>query len=64
MLLQPSEHTEASKLLRIQRGGNVVAAGESECAKCSCMISTFVAQIPTVTIHVLHSEPQPTLGMD
>ena len=44
--------------------GNVVVRSESKCAKCSGMISTFVTQISTMTIHVLHGEPQPPLGME
>ena len=44
--------------------GNVVIRDESKCAKCSDMISTFVTQICTMTIHVLHGDPQPMLGAD
>ena len=42
--------------------GNVVTRCESECAKCSGMVSTFITQISTVTVHVLHGEPNPVLG--
>ena len=52
MLLQPSKHTEASKLLLIQGGGNIVAGGKSECPKCSGMVSTFITQTSTVTVRV------------
>ena len=52
------------KVMMNPEGGNVVVRDESECAKCSGMISTFVTQISTMTINVLHGEPQPTLGMD
>ena len=41
--------------------GNVVARSDSECAKCSGMISTFVTQISTMTIDVLHGEQQPRM---
>ena len=44
--------------------GNTVTRGESECAKCSGMGSLFDAQIPTVTILVLHGEPWPVLSTD
>ena len=44
--------------------GNVVVRDEPKCAKCIGMISTFITQISTMAIHVLHGEPQPTLGMD
>ena len=35
-----------------------MAGGKSECAKCSGMVSTFITQISTVTIHLLHGEPK------
>ena len=44
--------------------GNVVVRDEPKCAKCSGMVSAFVTQIPTMTVHVLHGEPQSALGMD
>ena len=44
--------------------GDVVAKDEPKSAKCSGMVSAFVTQIPTMTIHVLHGEPQSSLGMD
>ena len=45
------------KVIMNLAGGNIVARGESECAKCSGMVSTFVTMISNVTIHVLHGEP-------
>ena len=38
-------------------GGNIVARGKSEGPKCGGMVSTFITQIPSVTVHVLHGEP-------
>ena len=45
-------------------GGNIVARGKSECPKCSGMVSTFITQISTVTVHVLHGELLPVLSAD
>ena len=56
MLLQPSKH-KSDKVMMNPACGNVMTRGESECAFCSGMVSTFVTQISTVTIHVLHGEP-------
>ena len=39
-------------------GGNVVVRGNAEGPKCSGMVSTFITQITTVTVHVLHGEPK------
>ena len=36
--------------------GNIVARDEPKSAKGSNMISAFVTQIPTMTIHVLHGK--------
>ena len=36
--------------------GDIMARDESKCAKGSSMVSAFITQIPTVTIHVLHGE--------
>ena len=43
---------------------HVVARDESKCAKGSSMVSAFVTQIPSVTLHVLHGEPWPVLSTD
>ena len=40
-----------------------MARGKSECPRCSGMVSTFTTQISTVTVHVLHGEPKPVLGV-
>ena len=50
------------KIMMSPTSGNVVARGKSECPKSSSMVSTFITQIPTVTVHVLHGEPNPVLG--
>ena len=62
MLLKSSKHTEASKLLRIQRAGNIVARGESESPKCSGMVSTLITKTTIVTVHVLYGEPGVCVG--
>ena len=49
------------KVLMNPSCGNVVTRDEPKCAKCSSMISTFVTQVSTMTIHVLHGEPQSAL---
>ena len=36
--------------------GDIVARDEPKSAKGSSMISAFVTQIPTMTIHVLHGQ--------
>ena len=52
------------KVLTSPACGNVVVTDEPKCAKCSGMVSAFVTQIPTMTVRVLHGEPQSTLGLD
>ena len=44
--------------------GDIVARDEPKSAKGSSMIGAFIAQISTMTVHVLHGEPKPTLCMD
>ena len=39
-------------------GGNTVARGKSEGPKCGGKVSTFITQISSVTVHVLHGEPK------
>ena len=51
------------KMIVNPAGGNIVARGKSECPKRSGMVSTFISQISTVTVHVLHGEPKPVLGV-
>ena len=50
MLLQPV------KVIMNPAGGNIVARGKFEGPKCGGMVSTFINQISTVTVHVLHGE--------
>ena len=40
---------------------NVVAGNEAKRTECGSMISTFIALVPSMTIHVLHGESQPVL---
>ena len=44
--------------------GDVMARDEPKCAKCSGTVSTFITQISTVTVDVLHDETKPVLGKD
>ena len=46
------------KVLVNPAGGNVMVRGKAEGPKCSGMVSTFITQISTVTVHVLHGEPK------
>ena len=46
------------KIMMNPAGGNIVARGKSEGPKCSGMVSTFITQISTVTVHVLYGEPK------
>ena len=50
------------KVITNPAGGNVVARGKTEGPKCIGMVRTFITQIYTVTVHVLHGEPKPVLG--
>ena len=50
------------KVMMNPAGCNIVARSESECPKCSGMVSTFITQISTVTVHVLHAEQKLVLG--
>ena len=52
------------KVIMNPSGGNIMARGKAECPKCGGMVSTFITQIPSVTVHVLHGEPQPVLDTD
>ena len=47
----------SDKVVSSPTRSDIVARSESECAKCSGTGSTFVSQIPIVTVHVLHGEP-------
>ena len=64
MLLQPLKTHGSVKVMTNPAGGNVVAGGKSECPKCNGMVSTFITQISTETVHVLHDETKPVLGED
>ena len=44
------------KVMTNPASGNIVVRGKAEGPKCSGMVSTFIAQISTVTVHVLHGE--------
>ena len=50
------------KVIMNPAGGNIVARGKSECPKCSGMVRTFITQISTGIVHVLHGEPKRVLG--
>ena len=41
------------KFLQIQR----LARSKTQCPQCSGMVTTFITQMSTVTVHVLHGEP-------
>ena len=46
-----------TKVMMNPAGGNIVARDKSESPKCGGMVSTFITQISTMTVHVLHGEP-------
>ena len=50
------------KVIMNPADGNIVARGKSECPKRGGMVSTFIAKISTVTVHVFHGEPKSVLG--
>ena len=64
MLLQPSKTYRGVRVTTNPARGDVMARDEPKCAKGSSMVSAFVTQIPAVTMHVLHGEPQPVLSTD